>query len=247
MRRGLHIALLLAIAAGGHSLHAQATGGMAGAVVLDKVVGIVNGDVILESDVQEEMHFAHLEPIGVPTGSDSLQRAMRRLVSRTLILQQMKEQQQSFGITDAEVTKQIEEMRKSLPACKEYDCTTEDGWKKFLATNDLTEADVLTHWRQRMQILKFIDVRFRTGIRISSKEISDYYEKTIVPSFTKSGTQPPPLDKLSSRIQEVLLQEHVNETLHDWLKALRDEGSVQVLDPAYGQSSGSGTDTEEDD
>ncbi|MFT4111492.1 peptidylprolyl isomerase [Silvibacterium sp.] len=247
MRRGMEFVLMLALTGGAGPLFAQASHSDAGAVVLDKVVGIVNGDVILESDVQEEIHFAHLEPIGVPTGSDTLQRAMRRLVSRTLILQQMKEQQQSYPVSNADIKAQLDEVRKSLPACKEHDCTTEDGWKNFLAANDLTEADVLAHWRQRIQILKFIDVRFRTGIRISSKEISDYYNKAIVTSFAKSGTPPPPLDKISQRIQEVLLQQHVNETLRDWLKTLRDEGSVQILDPAYGQSTGSGADTEEDD
>jgi hypothetical protein len=211
-------------------------------VVLDRVVAIINSDVLLESDVQEETHFAKLEPISVPNGSDSLARSARRLISRTLILQQMKEQQQEINIPDSEVEKQLDEVRKHLPACHDYDCTTEAGWKAFLAANDLTEQDVIEHWRQRMQILHFIDIRFRAGIRISKQEVSDYYQKTIVPSYAKDRGKLPSEDALAPRIREVLLQQQVNALLRDWLKTLRDEGSVQILDPAYGRNTG-----EEDD
>jgi peptidyl-prolyl cis-trans isomerase SurA len=211
-------------------------------VVLDRVVAIINGDVLLQSDVDEEMHFAKLEPVATPTGSDSLRRSARRLINRTLMLQQMKEQQQRIDIPDSEVEKQLEEARKSLPACRQYDCQTEAGWKAFLAANDLSEQDVMDHWRQRMQILRFIDIRFRTGIRISKQEVSDYYQRTIVPSYEREKQQPPSVDTLAPRIQEVLLQQHVSGLLQDWLKTLRQEGSVQILDPAYGQSSGSDED-----
>jgi hypothetical protein len=215
-------------------------------ITLDRVVAIINGDVLLESDVQEELNFARLEPVAVPSGSDSLRRAARRLINRTLILQQIKEQQfAAANVTDGEIQKQLAEVRKNLPACKQYNCATEAGWKAFLAANNLTEADVLEHWRQRLQILRFIDLRFRAGTRISKQDVADYYQKTIVPAYAKENRPAPSVDTLSARIQEVLLQQHVNGLLRDWLQTLRQEGSVQILDPAYGQSSGASTD--EDD
>ena len=222
---------------------AQAAGDANKPVVLDRVVAIINGDVLLESDIQEEEHFAKLEPVGVPAGSDTLERAARRLIRRTLILQQMKEQQQSgVSVSDVDVQKQLVEVRKSLPACHDYDCQTEAGWKAFLTANDLSEQDVVEHWRQRMEILRFIDIRFRTGIRISKQEIADYYQKSVVPGYEKAKQKAPSVEALTPRIQEVLLQQRVNGFLRDWLKTLRDEGSVQILDPAYGQSSGSADD-----
>jgi peptidyl-prolyl cis-trans isomerase SurA len=208
-------------------------------VVLDRVIAIINGDVLLESDVQEEEHFALLEPFRVSANTDTLQRAARRLINRTMILQQMKEQQTGLDVTDEEVQKSLLDMRQNLPACQKYDCKTDEGWKAFLAANDLTEQEVQDHWRQRLRILKFIDIRFRIGIRISHEEVEDYYQKSIVPSFEKQKQKAPPVETIDSKIQEVLLQQHVNGLLQDWLKSLRTEGSVQILDPAYGQSSGS--------
>jgi peptidyl-prolyl cis-trans isomerase SurA len=208
-------------------------------VVLDRVVAVINGDVILESDVNEEIRFAKLEPFSIARDLDTPKGATRRLANRTLILQQMKEQNQlGISISDEEVQKAIMDMRQHLPECRQYNCTTEEGWKAFLTAHDLTEAEVFVHWKQRLTILKFIDLRFRSGIRISNQEIDDYYKKSIVPVYQKQNQKPPPLDDISQRIQEVLLQQHVNGLLQDWLKTLRDEGSVQILDPAYGESSG---------
>ena len=208
-------------------------------VILDRVVAVINGDVILESDVKEEQRFAQLEPFSVRPGSDTLQRAMRRLANRTLILQQMRLQQGiGINISDEDVQQALKDVRAHLPECRKFHCTTDAGWQAFLTAHDLTGQEVFDHWKQRLSILKFIDLRFRTGIRISNEEVEDYYRKSVLPVFEKQNEKPPPLDEISQRIQEILLQQHVNGLLQDWLKSLRDEGSVQILDPAYGQSSG---------
>ena len=205
------------------------------------MVAIINGDVLLQSDVQEEQRFAALEPFAVAPGTDTLQRAARRLANRTLILQQMKAQQQLSGtVTDEQVQKALTDLRNHLPKCRQYHCATAEGWNAFLASNSLTEDEVVAHWRQRLAVLRFIDLRFRSGIRIPKEEIETYYQKSILPVYERQHEKPPALSEISERIQEVLLQQHVNGLLQDWLKSLRDEGSVQILDPAYGQSSGSG-------
>jgi hypothetical protein len=203
-------------------------------VKLDHVVAVIDGDVLLQSDVDEEMHFAALEAFRIHAGPDTPQNAMRRLVNRSLILQQMKEQLQAGAdISDADVKKSLDNLRAHLPQCAKYDCKTDAGWKAFLKANGLTEAGVETHWKQRLEILRFIDVRFRTGIRIPQEDISKYYEKTVVPAFERQGEVAPALVDVSSRIEEVLLQQQVNGLLQDWLKSLRSEGSVRILDPAY--------------
>jgi peptidyl-prolyl cis-trans isomerase SurA len=216
-------------------------------VVLDHVIAIINGDVLLQSDVEEEQRFAVLEPFAVPAGSDTLKRAARRLVNRTLILQQMKEQQQlGIKISDEQVHQSLAELRSHLPKCGGFDCKTEEGWKAWLATNGLTESEVNEHWRQRLAVLAFIDVRFRSGIRITPEEVSAFYQKSVLPPFQKLNEKAPPMEIVAPRIQEVVLQQHVNGLLQDWLKSLRDEGSVRFLDASYGQSSTSQGDDDED-
>jgi peptidyl-prolyl cis-trans isomerase SurA len=218
---------------------ASGTAGDGPVVLLDRAVAIINGDVLLESDVDEEKHFAALEPFSAASGTDNDVRALERLVTRTLILQQMKEQQMSVASSRADAVKALDEARAHLPACRKYDCATQKGWEAFLKANDLTENEVIEHWQRRQAILKFIDLRFRSGIRISKEDAQDYYNKTIVPQFAKMHETPPTEAALQKRIQEILLQQKVNGLMQDWLSSLRDEGSVKILDSAYAQAASS--------
>ncbi len=215
-------------------------------VVLDRVIGIINGDVLLESDVQAEMHFAALQPYSIPPGDNSRPLAAERLVNRTLILQQMNDPQQNQIApqpSEQQVQQRIDELRKQIPACRRYHCETAEGWHKFLEINQFTEQQVETRWRERLRILQFTEARFRAGIRVPHSEIETYYETRLLPQFDKEKVTPPPLKTIESRIEEILLQEKVNVMLQDWLKSLRDQGNVLILDPSYGVSNSTAQDS----
>jgi len=195
---------------------------------LDHIVAIVNQDIILESDVQEEIHFLAFEPYHTQTRISPRDQALERLINRTLILQQEKLQPQE-PISDAEVQAQIQQLRSSIPACDQKNCETEAGWTQYLAEHDFTEEELEARWRERMTVLRFIEVRFRSGVRITPQQISEYYQQTMLPEYVKQKATPPPLESISKRIEEVLLQRQVTSLLNGWLKTLRDQGSVRTL------------------
>jgi peptidyl-prolyl cis-trans isomerase SurA len=82
-----------------------------------------------------------------------------------------------------------------------------------------------------MELLKFIEVRFRNGITVSDDQIKNYYEKTMLPEYAKRSVTPPKLETISNRIEEVLLQQEVGALLEVWLKSLRAQGSVRLMTP----------------
>ena len=206
-----------------------------GSVLLDRVVAVINGDVILESDVMEEEQFVQLQPYHAPGEGSAKEQALQHLVNRTLILQQIKEQQNPLQVTPVELTTQLADLRKHLPACAGNKCENDAGWKALLAAHGFTQEQFDQRWRQRVLVLKFIEQRFRSGIRISKPEIQAYYSTYFVPQFQKRKLPPPPLASVSARIDEILLQQHVNGLLSEWLDTLKQEGSVAILDPRYSQ------------
>ncbi len=216
-----------------------------GAVVLDHVVAVINGSVILQSDVNEEMRYAVLQPFSVDSTRNTPQRALQRLIDRDLILQQMQTAQTVTPPAPEEVQERLTQLRAVIPDCARYHCVTDAGWRDFLSANGLTGKEVQAHWSQRMLILAFIQSRFGSGVRITPAEISDYYNKTLVPQFHGKPVKPPPLSDVSSRIEEILLQQRVSSLLLEWLQSLKSEGSVSILDPAYGRvgTTGSGEDS----
>ena len=198
-------------------------------VVLDRLVAVVNGDVILESDVDEERRFEEIQPYRAASDSTRA-RIIERLVDRALILQQAVLQPED-AVSDQELGAQIATLRKDIPACRQYHCETDEGWKKFLADHGFTVEEFSSRWRQRMQLLKFIEVRFRNGVSIKDDEIQTYYEKTMLPEYARRKVTPPPLDTVKRRIEEVLLQQQVTALLQDWLRSLRAQGSVRIMVP----------------
>jgi hypothetical protein len=196
------------------------------------VVAVVNNQAILASDLDDEIRLSVLDPGRGGLGILTREGALDQLISRTLIQQQIHQEDiQSSEPTTAEVNDRLSEIRKELPACVHKDCASDAGWQAFLIAHGLTPERVQAYLRYRIEILRFIEERFRQGIQIPQPDIQAYYEKTLVPQYAK-GEAIPPLDQVAQRIQEILLQQRVNVLFGGWLENLRKQGEIEVLDPA---------------
>ena len=202
----------------------------ASSVVLDRVVAVVNNAAILTSDVDEEMQLSVLDPNQAGLGTLTPPRALEQLIERALIQQQIRQQDEQPP-SQSEVDARLAEIRKELPACVRQNCASDAGWKAFLVAHNLTERRVESYLRYRLQILSFIELRFRQGIQIPAEDIATYYRKTLLPQYA-AGEAIPALQAVSPRIEEILLQQKVNLLFDDWLKNLRKQGDVEVLDPS---------------
>jgi len=204
---------------------------------LDRVVAVVNNHAILSSDIDEEIRLSILDPADQNSGGLTPQAALEHLISRALIEQQMRQEDiKAAEPKQSEVDARLKEIRTELPACVHANCASDAGWKAFLAAHRLTTELVDASLRYRLQILSFIELRFRQGMSVSDQEINAYYSNTLLPLYAK-GEEKPPLEKVAPRIQEILLQQKVNVLFDDWLRNLRTQGEVEVLDPSLEKSS----------
>ncbi|MFZ0305930.1 MAG: peptidylprolyl isomerase [Terracidiphilus sp.] len=201
-------------------------------VVLDRVVAVVNQRIILASDLDDEIRLSVLDPNMVGQSPLTRQRALEQIVSRSLIEQQIRQEDaQAVEPPQSEVDARLSELRKELPACVHENCASDAGWSAMLAEHHLTPERVNAYLRYRLEILRFIEERFRPGIRISQEQIADYYNKTLLPQY-KPGEPIPSLQQVAPRIQEIILEQQVNVLFDNWLANLRQQGDVEILDPA---------------
>jgi hypothetical protein len=200
-------------------------------VVLDRVVAVVNRRVILASDLDEEIQLSILDPNQSAPSKLTRQIALEQLISRALIEQQIRQQDmQAVEPSADEVKARLEEIRTQLPACVRQNCASDAGWQVFLSTHELTASRIESYLRYRLEILRFIELRFRQGMQIPAEQVEKYYRETLVPQYA-AGETVPPLAQVADRIQEILLQQQVNALFDDWLNNLRQQGDVEVLDP----------------
>lgn len=236
----MRIALVLAFTLPSFAQDKETSEPNQGMTTVDRVVAVVNRQPILESDIEDEMRLSVLDPSTGGQEKVFAQEALDRLVSRALIEQQIRQQDLPAAEPNpSEIAARIQEIRNDLPACVRAGCRSDAGWTAFLAKHELTPERVQIYMRNRLEILSFIEMRFRQGIRISPEEIEKYYRETLLPQYPASQT-PPPLEQVSSRIEEILLQQQVNVLFDNWLANLRSQGQIEILDPSL-EASNSGT------
>lgn len=195
---------------------------------LDRIVATVDRHPITRSDVEQEARFNHLTEgrQDAVTQQDEIA-ALERLVDRNLIADQVA----VFGVipvTKEDLDARVLEMRKQLPGGE-----SDVGWERLLAHYGLTDEDISSRVTQEIQTLRFIDLRFRSEVRVGPRAIQTYYDTKFVPEMRKkSMTPPPPLDQVQDQIEAILREERVNALISDWLKTLRTQSRIQTFDPS---------------
>lgn len=212
---------------------AQSQTQTAQSVDLDHVVAVVGEQAILQSDVEDEIRFTELESGSFSSQEDTPQSALSRLIDRALIDRERSLQPESTRIAPEQVQEGIASLQKNLPACAHAACATASGWSAVLREHGFTPQQVESRVRERLQTLQFIHWRFGSTLRISPSEEKQYYESTLLPQFQHNKIAAPPLEKISGRVREILLQQKISAMLGDWLKSLRSEGEVHIVDTNY--------------
>jgi hypothetical protein len=198
------------------------------AETLDRIVATVDRHPITRSDVEQEARFTRLTEgkQSAVTIQDEIA-ALDRLVDRNLIADQVA----VFGVVPVskeDINARILEIRKQLPGAE-----SDTGWHRLLAEYGLTEEDIASRVVQEIQTLRFIDLRFRSEVRVGPRAVQTYYDTKFVPEMKKKSlAPPPPLDKVQDQIEAILREERVNALISDWLKTLRTQSRIQTFDPS---------------
>jgi len=200
-------------------------------IVLDRVAAVVNDHVILASDIDDEIRLSVLEPSSDGQARLTKVDALQQLISRALIEQQIRDEEaRALEPSPEDVNARLAEIRKQLPACARGECESDAAWNTFLSTHGLAPERVESYVRYRLEILRFVEQRFRQGIQISQAQIDSYYHDILLPQYGP-GDLVPPQSQVAQRIEEILLQKQVNVLFDKWLTNLRRQGDVEILDP----------------
>ncbi|HET9086158.1 MAG TPA: peptidylprolyl isomerase [Acidobacteriaceae bacterium] len=209
--------------------------------VLDRVVAVVGGTAILASDVDDEMRFAAFQPEVEPAADNTPQRALDRLIDRALINNQRVLQPGLADVPQAEVDQAILELRKTIPACRTFHCSQDAGWLAFLQAHAFTLQQVENRIRERLEILKFMETRFGAAVRISREDVEQYYDHVLVPQLRRNHVAVPTMSSVAPQILAVLRQQRINTMVDEWLRGLRSDTEVHILDTAYGVGKAQGS------
>lgn len=192
--------------------------------VIDRIVAVVNGHLILQSDWDEALSYEALldhRDVGQFTDEDR-RGVLDRLIDQELLGEQMKSASFQHA-SESEVSDRVEEARKQYP-----EAATDDGWGAVLARFGLSEKDLMAHVEQQIDLMRLVDAHLRPAVQIDSKTVEAYYREKFVPQLKQSIVEAVPSTDVAAKIRELLTQQKVNELMVSWLQSLRSESKVSV-------------------
>jgi len=215
MTRRFHLVLFLLLAAASLARAGE---------TIDRIVALVNGRPVMESDMVQSLRLEQLlgnkPPQTVPP--EELRAVLGRLVDRLLLTEQM--DLTHFQQTGKdEVQRHISEIRNQRK---------DEDWRIWLESYDLSESDVADYIAGQIRTTRFIDARLRPTARLEPGAIAAYYNDQFVPKIKHAGTQPPPMKDVEPQIREILMQQRMNDLLENWLKTLRTQSEIRLPVPS---------------
>jgi hypothetical protein len=215
--------LILRVAAAVLAISLLTAAAFAGELV-DRIVATVDHHAIVQSEWDDAVRFECLmneRPIASVTGEDR-RKTLDRIIDQALLSEQM--DATSFPHADAaEISARVREIRDQNASWK-----PDEGWQRALRNHDLTDEDVATRVGMQLDLVRFIDLRFRPNIHIDPRSVEEYYAEQLLPELRRSGAAEITLKEASPKIEELLVQQRMDEMLAAWLRNLRQQTPVVV-------------------
>lgn len=207
------------------------------AEIIDRLMAVVNRQIITLGDVEQELRLQELDPFtaDLPGVSSSQQLkvtqelVVQHLIEQTLIREQI-QQFPGLEIDDAQVESQRAAIEKRI------------GGAEKLVEMKIDIQALRTRLRWQLQVMRFIDYRFRQFVVVDTKEIESYYQNQFLPELQKRNALParntlparnaspaPELAEVGERIRKILTEEKLNAQVDEWLASLRKDAAIEIF------------------
>ncbi len=195
------------------------------AEIVDRIVAVVDGQVITWSAALQEANFQAFQ-IGAPPVTSLDPQKLRSVVSHMIDQLLLEQESARLGFTLNEASD-----KDTAPERDHKRFPTEQDFRKALERYGLNEQQAAARAQREMEILSFVDLHLRPQAHPTPEMIQSYYTQTLVPELQSEG-QPhiPPLQDVSAKIEQVLVEQEINRLLEDWVRELRTRARITMID-----------------
>jgi peptidyl-prolyl cis-trans isomerase SurA len=187
------------------------------AEVIDRVLAVVAGDVIMQSDVTLARELGTAAGL-LPNDEDDV---LRQLIDRALVLAEV-DRYAPPEPREAAVESALERLKSRVPSPTVDDVLWKTG---------VSEAHLRGILRQNLRISAYVDQRFAVPAP-SDRELERFYEERRE-QFTRAGAVAP-LDVVRDEVARELANDRRRTLVRDWIVGLRRRAGPIVLPPASG-------------
>lgn len=191
------------------------------AVLVDRLVAVVDEDPILLSQVDELIHIGLVEPAEGESEAGLRERVITEMVEERLRFHEV--ERSGFDRVPVE---QVEERMAAIV----------DGFPSRAAFEERLRAAGLSRdtLRQivarRLAVLSYVEQRLGARIFVGLDDIREYYYGTLTPELEARGMAVPPLDEVREEIRTVLKEQRLNAEIDRWTGDLYRDADVLIFE-----------------
>jgi hypothetical protein len=191
-----------------------ATSPVGRAEIIDRVLAVVNGAVILQSDSRGALRLGLMD---MPAGPEPLRAVLNELIERRLILIEVRRS----GIPDpdpAAVGARMAEVRGRFPS--------DEAMARTLAEVGLTQEQVRSFIADDLRMAAYLQQRFGATVQPSETELVEFY-RAHPDRFTRNGVLQPFSDVVDEA-RAMMIGERRATTIREWVAGLRRRADVTI-------------------
>ena len=201
--QGFIAPLILATAVTSVAAHAE---------IIDRILAVVNGALIMQSDVRMAMR---LGLVPAPSATDSLAAPLDALIERRLVLEEV-DRYAPPDPNDADVGRRLDDVRQRAGA----------AFDTILRESGISVDQLRRQMRDDLRIDAYLLQRFG-AMQPSEEEIQQYYRDHQA-AFTRNGALRP-LDEVRDVARAELMANQRAVMIKDWIAGLRRRATINVL------------------
>jgi peptidyl-prolyl cis-trans isomerase SurA len=189
------------------------------AEVIDRIAAIVDGRVITLSEIER---VAQLELVDLSKDESPVQyrkRVMQALIDDILRRKDV-ERLGVRDVSDGEISQRINRLQSHWPSA--------EAFGQRLADVGLTDAELRSLVKTRLELEGYIDERFAPLIFVSLDEIERYYASNWSEQRRAQGLDVPPLAEVRDEIRDLIREERLRREVDRWTEQLRARANIDI-------------------
>jgi hypothetical protein len=198
----------------------------AGAVVIDRIAVVVDKHIIKTSDIERDLRateFLNHAPLDLSL--DAKRKSAERLIDQTVIREEMEK-----GAYSRPSAADVDGMLKRLLQDRFGGSPTR--LNEELSRHGLTEEQLRMELQWQLDVLKFIEQRFRPGVLVTDQEVQSYYDQHQA-DLKRQFPQIKTYEGMEPKIRASLEGERLNRNFDQWLADARKRDHIEYRQEAF--------------
>jgi hypothetical protein len=186
------------------------------AEIIDRILAVVNGQIITLSDAQAALRFGLVPP---DVSDDPVGVVLQRLIDRRLMLAEVDRYappEPPIAAVDAAVAKIRAKFKDALE------------FETILTRHGLLSEELRRYLRDSLRLESYLEQRYAALPQPSDSELETYYRDR-ASEFTVPGQPPRALEDVKDRVKTRFVADQRERFVRDWLEGLRRRAAIVTL------------------